>query len=272
MKKGKAMRSMPPDVQHADNLSFSDRLLCCALDIGEQMLINGGEVHRVEDAIERICRSYGAVDTEVFCISSLMIATVRMEDGSYSNQMRRIYNTGYNLTRLEKMNSISRKICSEKMSFDKIDAMIKDAQREKPYPVWLSFLGSILATGAFAVFFGGNIMDGIAAAIIGVILTVIDTFHHSYINQMARTVISSFVAGTLSYLMVYLGVGCNTDKIMIGTIMLLVPGMAFGNALRDLLVGDILAGTLKIVQSLLIAVMIAFGYGIAIVIMGGIFK
>ena len=55
---------------------------------------------------------------------------------------------------------------------------------------------------------------------------------------------------------------------MIATIMLLIPGIAFGNAMRDLLCGDILAGILKTVQSCLSAILIAAGYSIAIFWLG----
>ena len=36
-----------------------DLLLTCALDIGEQMLISGAEIGRVEDTVRHICRAYG---------------------------------------------------------------------------------------------------------------------------------------------------------------------------------------------------------------------
>ena len=36
---------------------FTEYLLCLALDVGEGMLRNGGEIGRVEDTIERICRA-----------------------------------------------------------------------------------------------------------------------------------------------------------------------------------------------------------------------
>ena len=34
-----------------------EELLTCIMDIGEQMLICGAEVHRVEDSIQRMCLS-----------------------------------------------------------------------------------------------------------------------------------------------------------------------------------------------------------------------
>ncbi len=61
-----------------------------------------------------------------------------------------------------------------------------------------------------------------------------------------------------------------TDKVMIGNIMLLIPGMALTNSIRDLLCGDIVAGLLRLVESLLIALAIAAGYSIPLILLGGI--
>lgn len=41
--------------------SLAETVLRLALDVGEGMLKNGGEVSRVENTIERICRAWGAV-------------------------------------------------------------------------------------------------------------------------------------------------------------------------------------------------------------------
>ena len=86
---------------------------------------------------------------------------------------------------------------------------------------------------------------------------------------MAKTVFASFVTTTLALLPVRLGMDLNTSAIITGSIMLLVPGLAFGTALRDLLCGDLLAGTLKTVHAILAALMIAFGYMLGAIVMGG---
>lgn len=86
---------------------------------------------------------------------------------------------------------------------------------------------------------------------------------------MAKTLISAFAAGVLSFAAVAVGLGQNSGAILTGTIMLLVPGLSFGTALRDLLCGDLLAGTLKSIQAFLTALMIAFGYVLSIIVMGG---
>ena len=246
---------------------YANRLLCLALDIGEGLLKSGAEVHRVENTVERICRAYGAVHVEVFAITSLILASVRMSDNGYSMQQRRVYDSASHLSRLEDFNSISRKICRDTPPLDEVDAMIKELKHRKPYPTPLLFLGSAMAASAFTLFFGGSWCDAILALLLGLAVAGIARIRSTYVNQIAKLMLTSFTAGCLANLGVFVGVGANVDAVMIGTIMLLIPGLAFGNAIRDLLCGDILAGILKTVQSCLSAVLIAFGFMLAAILM-----
>ncbi len=266
----KAPVSQPVNIHDEKTTDYADLLLCTALDIGENMLKSGGEIHRVEDTIERICRAYGARHVEVFTITSLIVAAVRMPDGTYSSQIRRVYHSSNNLCRLEKLNQISRVICMNQIPLKEVQAQIAATKNIQPYPVWIRPIGPAFAAGGFAMFFGGNIRDGLVAAIIGMALMFIDYIKPTYFNVMSHVLIKSLIAGMLAIVFTKIGFGVNTDKIMIGTIMLLIPGLAVGNALRDLLCGDIIAGMLQLVQALLLAVMIAFGFGISGLILGGI--
>lgn len=247
---------------------FTEYLLCLALDVGEGMLKNGGEVSRVEDTIERICRAYGAVHVEVFTIISMINAAVRMPDGSYSSQLRRVKQTTTNLNTLEKLNSLSRKVCKETPSLDEFDQMLHDVSRKQPYPTWVHVISSATVALAFCLFFGGGVVDSLIAFAIGVIVTVILNYPSARLNSMAKTVISAFVSGTLAGLAYRVLPGINVDSIIIGAIMLLVPGLMFGTSMRDLLCGDLLAGTLKILQTIIQTLMIGFGYMLSYALIG----
>ncbi len=249
---------------------FAEYLLCLALDVGEGLLKNGAEIRRVEDTIERICLAYGAAHVEVVTIISFINAAIRMPDGSYSSQLRRVKSTGTNLYTLEHFNALSREICRDTPPLDDVDRKLHELKKKHQYPVWTLILASAVSVGAFAVFFGGGAIDAIIASFIGVIISIIDIFSSKRLNSMAKMVISSFAAAFIAGLSVKLGIGQNNETIIIGSIMLLVPGLAFGSALRDLLYGDLLAGILKTLQACLAALMIAFGYMIAVSLLGGV--
>ncbi len=247
--------------------TYANYLLCLSLDIGEELLKSGAEVHRVEDTIERICRAYGAVHIEVFAINSLIMASVRLPDKSYSSQIRRVYSSSIRLSRMERMNALSRSICRDCPPLEEADRMIRETRAQRDCPFGRFLLGSAFTAAAFTVFFGGNLRDALIAALLGIFTAGVEKIHSSYINQMAKLLIVSFMVGGLANLGVFIGVGVHVDAIIIGTIMLLIPGLAFGNAIRDLLCGDILAGILKTVQSCLSAILIAFGFMLATMLM-----
>ena len=242
-------------------------ILAIALDVGAETLRVGGEIHRVEDTVTRICRAYGAEAVEVFAITSLITAEVRMPDGSYATRNRRVPVTYNHLARLEALNALSRTICKQPISAAEVKNRINAIRTYRPVPEWLCYVGGMLATGGFAIFFGGSLLDGMAAAVIAFLLTLFARLRPIQINSMVKSLISSFAAGLLSVLCVTVGFGEHVDKIIIGTIMLEIPGLSFGNALRDLLCGDTLAGTMRLIQAVLQALMIALGYMGALVLL-----
>ena len=250
---------------------FCEYLLCLALDVGEGMLKNGGDVNRVEDTIERICRAYGAEHVEVFTIISVINAAIRMPDGTYSSQLRRVKSTANNLGRLERLNALSREICQTKPSLEEFDEKLHEMKKTPEYEKGVIIAASAISSGAFTLFFGGNWNDALVSMLIGVVLSLIEFAPSMKMNLMARIVVSAFIATVLSGASVaWLGIADSHDAIMTGVIMLLVPGMAFGTAMRDLFYGDLIAGALKTIQAVLSALMIALGYILAMTIFGSI--
>lgn len=249
----------------------AEGVLGIALDVGAELLRCSGEVHRAEDTVTRICRAYGAEGVEVFAINSLIIAEVRMPDGDAASRTRRIQTSYNHLARLEAVNALSRTICAKPLPAEEVRKRLQGIRSYRPVPWWLCYLGAMLATGGFAVFFGGTLIDGLVTAVIALLVTLLGHFALGRVNGMVRALITSFLSGVLAVLLVSVGLGENADKIMIGTIMLEIPGLSFGNALRDLLCGDTLAGTLRLVQALLQALLVAAGYMGALLLLNFLF-
>jgi uncharacterized membrane protein YjjP (DUF1212 family) len=134
---------------------------------------------------------------------------------------------------------------------------------------WRKWVGSVVGAGGFALFFGGNLLDGAAAAIVSLLLCVMDLYvYREDMNRLVYTLICSFLSGLLALGLVKIGLGGNSSAIMIGTIMLLIPGVALTNSVRDMLGGDVIAGLLRLVESVLLAAAIAAGFAMAILISG----
>ena len=158
------------NLQTLNSAESANEILCAALDLGEHILRNGGEIHRVEDTIERVCNHFGAAHVEVFAIPTLIISSVRLENGDFSHQIRRIKDTGNNLSLLEDLNSISRRLCAGEIKLSEVRPEILAAKGKKVYPKWVLGVSNMFAAGGFAVFFGGSWLDFLCGGICGIVV------------------------------------------------------------------------------------------------------
>ena len=131
------------------------------------MLTSGAGVNKVEETLAAIGRAYGASRMDVFVITSCAIVTMYPEDSCAVTQTRRILSPGSpNFSRVEAFSKLSKEcertpITLEELT-DRVESIVS-----RQYPEKLIYLGSVLAAGGFAVFFGGTLMDGILAAAAG---------------------------------------------------------------------------------------------------------
>lgn len=239
-----------------------------ALDIGEAMLKSGAEILRVEDTIRRICQAYGGGSVDVFSILSLIIVSWKDQRGENTTLVRRVYSYVTDLSRLEQLNALSRDICEKKPECDEIGKRVEAIMCSPNRKISRKrFLGYMLTAAPFAIFFGGNMRDAIAAGIVGALLYLWNLiFAAGSKNRVVYNFFSSMFAGTICILSVIAGIAVHADKVMIGVIMLLIPGISLVNSLRDMMIGDIMTGILRLAEALMMSVAIAAGFGVAIMI------
>ena len=247
-----------------------EELISCALDIGEQMHLSGAEIGRVEDSIRLIGKAYGCRRTDVFTITSSILVTVQDRDGNFHTQSRRITGSKTDLDRLDRLNSLSRQICARQPSWETVQQELDRILARPTYPGWLEMLASAVIAGAFAIFFGGSPADGAVAAVLGALLHLaVALLRMARMNQILTNVAAAFLISAAAITAVELGLGQDPNEIIIGNIMLLIPGIALTNSLRDLISGDIISGLLRFLDAILVAAAIAAGYILAARMLGG---
>lgn len=246
-----------------------EALLRCIMDIGEQMLVSGAEVHRVEESVSRMCRAFGAVRTDVFIITSSIVVTVYTAEGRSYTQTRRIVSSSSDFERLHALNKLCRRICRETMTEEKIKEELESIAKCRTYPFWLECLCYAIIAAAFTVFFGGGLVEMAVSFAVGAIVRLGILLSDTILtNKIFSKFFSAATATLCAFVAVKLGVVESVDKIIIGNIMSLIPGIGLTNALRDLFIGDSIAGLLRSIEALLIALAIAAGYFLVAVIGG----
>ena len=239
-------------------------LMDLAIDLGYELAMSGAETFRIEESITRVLSSYG-VQAEAFAIPNYLVVSIITDSGKPITRMRRIGQHGNDLDSVEKFNGLSRALCNRKPE-PKIGLewlkMVKSQKIHYSRPVL--YAGNFLGALGFALFFGGNWTDGLCAGICGLLVGFITQFLEDMkANHFFRTIAAAFAMSLLAYIMSAIGIAPNVDAVIIGTLMLLVPGLLFTNAMRDIIYGDTNSGVNRIVQVLLIAVALALGTGAA---------
>lgn len=246
-----------------------EALLHCFLDLGEALLEAGADVNRTEDTLTRLGAAYGAVRMNVFVITSSIVVTMSLPDGRDVTQTRRILSPGgTDLTRLEELNALSRRCCVCPLSVKRFSDQLAELTRKTPHPFGI-YLGSALAAGSCAVFFGGTFADGLSAAAFGLAICLLQRRLSAICpNRLMFDLLAALAVGISVTLWGALFPGLHTDKIMIGGIMLLIPGIAMTNAVRDMMLGSTISGAMRLIETLLWAGALAAGFMTGFWLMG----
>ena len=245
------------------------QLVSRALDIGERMLLCGGEVSRVEDTVSRILKSYGAQRVEVFTILSFISLTAVFDGETVLTENRRVSIVAYSndFTRIEQLNALSREVCATMPGLPVLEeklAAIDLPPRKKQFRELYALLGYILSGTGFALFFGGSWRDALGAGLCCLAVWFLNWFlKRAALQRLFHAFFVSFIAGALCYLMILLGLGEHPGQVMMAVILVLIPGIAITNAMREMLISDTISGILRLVESLLIATAVAFGFALA---------
>lgn len=239
-------------------------LLDVTTELGYQLAMSGAETYRVEESITRICAAYG-VSVEVFAITNCLTVSLEGDARKPLTRMRRIGHHGTDLDSVERYNNLSRKICAEKPEPNVAAQWLQEAiSAQRQFPMWIYILGNILGAAGFILAYNGSASDAIFAALCGFMVGLISyALGKLKVNMFFSTIASAFVLGLTAYSAGALDLLVNTDGVIISSLMLLVPGLLFTNALRDIIYGDTNSGINRIVQVLLIGVAIALGTGSA---------
>ncbi len=247
------------------------KLFGYVMDIGEQMLISGAEVHRVEESINRMCHALGALRVDVFIITSSMVVTIHANDGNTYTQTRRVTTTNFDFQKLHYLNCLSREICEKKLTEQEIERKLTTSISYKRFPVWVEIICYMVIAGAFTLFFGGNIIEALISLLIGAVVRISLFFSEKIIfNKIFNKFFATVIITLGAFLMVELGWITSVDKVIIGNIMTLIPGIGLTNAIRDLFTGDSIAGLLRSIEAVLTALAIAAGYFL-VTVLGGVF-
>ena len=240
-----------------------DRLVLDAAALaGEILLESGAEIFRVEDTIYRIAAAYGVEEAETIVLSSGNFLSSEGEGRKTFARVKHIPLVGARLDRVSAVNQLSREIEQGLHTPEEAMARLEAIRTMPRLPARLQILASGVGSGCFCLLFGGDWADALAAASAGLLLYLYLLFA---VKGRLSKIVSNITGGALvtmvSVLLYAVGLGHHLDMMIIGAIIPLVPGVAFTNGIRDIADEDYIAGSVRLLDVLLVTFCIAFGVG-----------
>lgn len=240
----------------------SRKILDLSIKAGELLLQNGAEIFRVHETMTRIAEAFGANSFNAYVLSNGIFASIREENGSYGAELRNIPLSPVHLGRVAAINSLSRAIVEGRYTLDGAFARLEEIRALPENPPGLLILASGIVSATFCWLFGGGLMDSAAALLTGLILyCILLPVRSKNLSKIVCNILGGSVITLCALCFIHLGLGSQLDKIIIGAIMPMAPGVPLTTSIRDFFNGDYLSGAIRMLDALLIAACIAIGVG-----------
>ena len=234
------------------------RIMDFIMAAGETLLQNGAEVFRVEQTMEIMAQSFHLREFHVYVLTNGIFASAGTAEVS---EVRNVPVRTTHLGRVAAVNELSRQIAAGSVTLDEAECRLAQAQRI-PFPNGrVQLVAGMSGAFCFALIFGGTLRSGLVAAVAGLFAS-----GHLFLCER-RNISGGFKTISTAALITLLCIlGCSLLRIgashaIIGTLMILTPGIAFTMGIRDFVQKDYLSGTIRMIDALLIAASIAIGTG-----------
>ncbi|WP_042346181.1 threonine/serine exporter family protein [Bacillus massiliigorillae] len=232
---------------------------------GKMLLENGAETFRVEDTMLRMANAFGMTKCDSFVIPTGIIFSIH-SDEQEKTKLVRVSNRTTDLLKITNVNKVSRSISEGKLTVSEAYEALQEIEANKVmFSIKTQLLAASISSGCFVIMFLGGWKDFIPAVIAGGLGFLGFLFFNWLVSvKFVSEFLASVIIGIVSYILVHIGFGQELDKIIIGSVMPLVPGLLITNAVRDLMAGHLVSGISKGADAFLTS--FAIGGGIAIVL------
>ncbi len=229
----------------------SKEILNLAVSIGEVMLESGGEIYRVQETVGHVLEAYGIRDYHVFVITNGMVRYVPIGE--------------VNLQRVAAANQLSREISAGECKIEEAYEKLLACRKDKGLPKWLLILSGGVGCAGFGYLMGARPYDSFFSFFLGMFLEAfLILAAHYKTSKFITNILGSALITAGSLVFYAAGAGILYDRVIIGGIMPLLPGVSLTTAIRDLFGGDYLSGAIRLTDALLTSMCIAIGVGAAV--------
>ncbi|MDD5944459.1 MAG: threonine/serine exporter family protein [Clostridia bacterium] len=246
-----------------DNKAVLEFAVCT----GERMLANGCGTHRIEGLIKKILSPCGFKNYEIFVTTTGIVVTVDSETTGVTTMVKQVPKKKMHTEHVSLIEDVVNDFINGELTAEQAIIELNNVDSKATYPYWVTILAFGMAGAFRTLMFGGQLIDGIASVIAGMCMGIfVQALNSRNTFTFLVNCCGGFVAGFMAALLISFGIGSTFDKIVIGTLMPIAPGVPFVHSVNDILHGDYTSGTTRAYEALLTAAAISAGVAFAVML------
>lgn len=229
---------------------------------GQLILENGGETFRVEETMVRMALAAGAQTADVFAIPQGIFCTIN--DGRQTHtRVARIHHRGFNLAKVLEVNRISRQLSAEILTIDTAyGELLRVDCLPRRYSTGIRLLAGAIGSAAFTYLLGAHMGSVFVAGITGLlVMSVMEFLQKKEILNFVSVAMAGATTALANLAIKRFWPGIQFDLAVIGSIMVLAPGLAITTSVRDALFEDLISASIRGIEAFGVALSIASGVG-----------
>lgn len=252
-----------------------NKVMEVAMTAGHILLENGAEISRVEETMERICRHFGVESESFFVLSNGIFTTGSQNPGKTGGQFAKVLHIpvkGARLDRVVAVNQLSREVEEGRYSVEQTRERLEQIQQMPGKRFQIQILASGMGSACFCYLLGGSLRDSAVAFVSGFLLYIfVLSVSNLHISKITKNICGGLMVTLICILSYRMGLGENLSRMIIGSIMPLVPGVAFTNGIRDIADGDYISGAVRLLDAILVFLSVAIGVGVMFLVYHRVF-
>lgn len=243
------------------------RTLSVVMGVGATLLASGAATDEVEVAMRAIAEASGLGDVQAIVqFGTISVSYDPGPDEEPITLIRLARNEETDYARLAAASDLARRLVDSRMT---VEEALREIDRIDAAGATYSRAVTVLATGTAAgaatILFGGGFIDVLAAAAATMAAQpLIRWLSRSGLPPFFQYVAGPAIATIIVLILVGLGLPANGPLVVVGAILLFLPGGALTAGMRDLIDGSIVSGTARVFEAILFGAAVAIGVSIGL--------
>ena len=236
---------------------------------GKIIMENGGETYRAEETINRMGAGFGMKEVDSFAVPSGLFISYMNAEGVPVTSVRRVRRESRNLTRVDEVNRISRRVSAGRADCRQVLEQLREVERHPGdfAGKWCLPAAFLCACGFTAMLGGSPVSIAISGAVAALVQGVESILGRFRSHGTATSILAGWLTAMIPLALARVIPSPETELIIAGAVMPLVPGLAMTNAVQDTMRRDMISGISHGVQAVLDAFLIAGGALLAVEMM-----